>query len=169
MGFTNAIPCSDEEFVSDGLFFPHFFQAIGNSGISVEITAVCEAVHTYIHNYMFAGLILGLRPANERRRYLVTTSLIGWVQSLESALCLPRFTVRLGYLTHCVRSLSSPLYYTSTFMFCYNINSTGVFHGGVIIFFQLFCPLMWGIHRRLVVSPTKGQRCAALVFVVILN
>ena len=25
------------------------------------------------------GLILGLRPANERRRYLVTTSLIGWM------------------------------------------------------------------------------------------
>ena len=27
-----------------------------------------------------AGLILGLRPANERRRYFVKTSLIGWVQ-----------------------------------------------------------------------------------------
>ena len=26
-------------------------------------------------------LILGLRPANERRRYFVTTSLIGWVQT----------------------------------------------------------------------------------------
>ena len=28
-----------------------------------------------------AGLILGLRPANERRRYYVTQSLIGWVQT----------------------------------------------------------------------------------------
>ena len=28
-----------------------------------------------------AGLILGLRPANERRRYKVTPSLIGWVQT----------------------------------------------------------------------------------------
>ena len=28
-----------------------------------------------------AGLILGLRPANERRRYKVTPSLIGWAQS----------------------------------------------------------------------------------------
>ena len=28
-----------------------------------------------------AGLILGLRPANERRRYFVTTSLIGWAQA----------------------------------------------------------------------------------------
>ena len=28
-----------------------------------------------------AGLILGLRPANERRRYFVTTSLIGGAQA----------------------------------------------------------------------------------------
>ena len=27
------------------------------------------------------GLILGLRPANERRRYFLTTSLIGWAQT----------------------------------------------------------------------------------------
>ena len=27
------------------------------------------------------GLILGLRPANERRRYFVTTSLIGWAEA----------------------------------------------------------------------------------------
>ena len=27
------------------------------------------------------GLILGLRPANERQGYSVTTSLIGWVQA----------------------------------------------------------------------------------------
>ena len=30
---------------------------------------------------MATGLILGLRPANERRRYKVTPSVIGWVQS----------------------------------------------------------------------------------------
>ena len=36
-----------------------------------------------------SGLILGLRPANERRRYKVTPSLIvGLGASLESALCL---------------------------------------------------------------------------------
>ena len=29
---------------------------------------------------------LGLHPANKRPRYLVTTSLIGWAQALESAL-----------------------------------------------------------------------------------
>ena len=28
-----------------------------------------------------SGLIPGLRPANERRRYFVTTSLIGWAQT----------------------------------------------------------------------------------------
>ena len=30
-----------------------------------------------------SGLILGLRPAKERRRYFVTTSLIGWAQTLN--------------------------------------------------------------------------------------
>ena len=30
---------------------------------------------------LFPGLILGLRPANERRRYKVTPSLIGWAQT----------------------------------------------------------------------------------------
>ena len=29
----------------------------------------------------YSGLILSLRPANERRRYFVTTSLIGWEQA----------------------------------------------------------------------------------------
>ena len=29
----------------------------------------------------FSGLILGLRPANEKRRYKVTPSLIGWAQT----------------------------------------------------------------------------------------
>ena len=33
------------------------------------------------HDSATSGLILGFRPANERRRYLVTTSLIGWVQA----------------------------------------------------------------------------------------
>ena len=33
------------------------------------------------NNSRVTGLILGLHPANERRRYFVTTSLIGWVQA----------------------------------------------------------------------------------------
>ena len=28
-----------------------------------------------------SGLILGLRPANDRRSYIVTMSLIGWAQT----------------------------------------------------------------------------------------
>ena len=31
--------------------------------------------------YMYSGLILGLHPANERRCYCVTTSLIGWAHT----------------------------------------------------------------------------------------
>ena len=31
-------------------------------------------------------MIPGLRPANERQRYFVTTYLIGWVQGPESAM-----------------------------------------------------------------------------------
>ena len=35
---------------------------------------------SWIH-YHVSVLILGLRPANERRRYKVTASLIGWAQT----------------------------------------------------------------------------------------
>ena len=35
------------------------------------------------------GLILGLQPANERRRYFVTTSLIGWMQDEDSIMTTP--------------------------------------------------------------------------------
>ena len=31
--------------------------------------------------HVISGLILGLRPANERRRYKVTSSLIGWAKT----------------------------------------------------------------------------------------
>ena len=44
--------------------------------VSVIINHVAKST-TRIH----PGLILGLRPANERRRYFVTTSLIGWAQT----------------------------------------------------------------------------------------
>ena len=37
--------------------------------------------YLYFHYISYTGLILGLRPANERRRYFVTTSLIGWAQT----------------------------------------------------------------------------------------
>ena len=34
-----------------------------------------------IMGILYTKLILGLRPPNERRRYFVTTSLIGWMQA----------------------------------------------------------------------------------------
>ena len=56
---------------------------------------VCKIVQIYNHAtmnllekmwyifilYNFSGPILGLRPANERRRYKVTPSLIDWAQT----------------------------------------------------------------------------------------
>ena len=42
------------------------------------ITHTHDLVMLYAILSWVSGLILGLRPANERRRYLVTTSLIGW-------------------------------------------------------------------------------------------
>ena len=41
----------------------------------------CVGIVFKIHWAVYTGLILGLRPANERRRYFVTTSLISWVQA----------------------------------------------------------------------------------------
>ena len=38
-------------------------------------------INSYCLSKTSTGLILGLRPANERRRYFVTTSLIGWAQA----------------------------------------------------------------------------------------
>ena len=40
-----------------------------------------EAKHVTIMPVDDSGLIVGVRPANERRRYFVTTSIIGWAQA----------------------------------------------------------------------------------------
>ena len=40
-----------------------------------------ESLMTQFTDAYNSGLILGLRPANERRRYSVTPSLIGWAQT----------------------------------------------------------------------------------------
>ena len=44
---------------------------------------LCGFLHipANVRIFFFSGMILGLRPANERRRYFVTTSLIGWEQN----------------------------------------------------------------------------------------
>ena len=41
------------------------------------------------HDYAMPRLILGLHPANERRRYFVTTSLIGWAQAYNQPCMRP--------------------------------------------------------------------------------
>ena len=54
------------------------------SSISLyTISLIIPDIMTFldIEIYTLAGLILCLRPANERRRYFVTTSLIGWAQA----------------------------------------------------------------------------------------
>ena len=45
-------------------------RAQGTKGVSQQKAGVLPS-----------GLILGLRPANDRRRYSVTTSFIGWAQA----------------------------------------------------------------------------------------
>ena len=43
--------------------------------VVIHIVSLLKAISPTL-----AGLILGLGPANERRRYFVTTSLTGWAQ-----------------------------------------------------------------------------------------
>ena len=47
------------------------FRSNFNNGTDVNVYNKTESL----------GLILGLRPANERRHYKVTSSLIGWAQT----------------------------------------------------------------------------------------
>ena len=46
-----------------------------------ETALLCNAVPHWLGASLESALILGLRPANEGRRYFVTTSLIGWAQA----------------------------------------------------------------------------------------
>ena len=49
--------------------------------MEVTLTAKNQAWNLRDDIKQFTGWFLGLRPANERRRYFATTSLIGWVQT----------------------------------------------------------------------------------------
>ena len=56
--------------------------ASGGKYINCLWSPLVEAVACDIFSFKVStGLILGLHPANERWRYFVTTSLIGWVQA----------------------------------------------------------------------------------------
>ena len=42
---------------------------------------LCATITVYSMNILMAGIILCMCPANERRRYIVTSSLIGWAHT----------------------------------------------------------------------------------------
>ena len=50
-------------------------------GQSTRLGVVLTSYMNPTLEYVISGLILGFHPANERRRYSVTTSLIGWAQA----------------------------------------------------------------------------------------
>ena len=52
-----------------------------NAAIQIHILLCWDTPGIYQSAYATTRLILGLRLANERRRYFVTTSLIGWAQA----------------------------------------------------------------------------------------
>ena len=81
-----------------------------------QITVMVGSRSRQLRLYM-AELILGFPPANERRRYFVTTSLIGWVQA-DSRLAPSKWETALlrNDVSHWLgSSLESALYGTKTF------------------------------------------------------
>ena len=102
----NKGPCINGHSIQRSLHIPASLLAIGHNSfkwklrsyeinIAIGLTKIYEcivslkeinstAVHCWVdwcHTAKSTGLILGLRPANKRRRYFVTTSLIGWSQA----------------------------------------------------------------------------------------
>ena len=69
-------------------YLSRFYLDIGvrwvNSIMIIRCTTIysfASRIYIYIYIYIYTELILGLRPANERRRYKVEPSLIGWAQT----------------------------------------------------------------------------------------
>ena len=52
-----------------------------NDGLLIMLIEDNRDTANRVSQKSFSGLIPGLRLANERRRYFVTTSLIGWAQT----------------------------------------------------------------------------------------
>ena len=65
-------------YISDHRDFLHIQKVVRQKLQQVHSQKTCEPI---------SGLILSLRPANERWRYFVKTSLIGWVQAWNQ-LCI---------------------------------------------------------------------------------
>ena len=106
----SVFPLADREVVTISVTVAHFFKWRGSHvwlvpsqhvmirgetyQLSLKALVVESDVATVLENVIngfilpitssetpTSGLILGLRPANERRWYFVTTSLIGWAQA----------------------------------------------------------------------------------------
>ena len=59
----------------------HSYIPIPNKTDAMELESPLHHPTQHRPAVQYSGLILGLRLANERRRYFVTTSLIGWAQT----------------------------------------------------------------------------------------
>ena len=101
-----------------------------------------------------SGLILGLHPANERQRYKVTMSLIGWVQAKNQP---------------CWLSMVHKIHITYTYNMLTSVGIIWIHHNDVIKWkhFPRYWPFVRGIHQSPVNSPHKGQWRRALMFSLI--
>ena len=70
----------------DDIIYPSYFSLMNSltncasQSTHIEIWGVLQSLKPDQIN-TYSGLIIGLRPANERRRCFVKTSLIGWAQT----------------------------------------------------------------------------------------
>ena len=108
-------------------------------------------IYIYWSSLQHSGLILGLHPANERRRYFVTTSLIGW--------CKPRIIPEHLYLSVHVTWLvgSSWLLATQLCDFLHILHSFGyITPTSVLLMANVAVATkgIWQIHSR---SPLQSQ------------
>ena len=92
-----------------------------------------KSQHWHSCNHTCPGLILGLHPTNERRRYIVTTSLIGWAQAL-----LPIHHVYVSWDILCIITYSS-----TTSVSC---------HQGVVPWQIQGCPIKYANHQETLVK-----------------
>ena len=120
------------------------------------------------YGIVLSGLILGLHPSNERRRYKVTLSLIGCAQTYnQPSLC--RYYSYI-YLSSQYQSnpdstdveIHSKSIYMYIYTICYQIykgNVNYISHDDVVQWkhFPHYWPFKRGIHRSPVNSPHKSQ------------
>ena len=69
-------PLSQDVTLYEQVFFDLETTGLGKSRVQNQSLS-----YHGMQRHTWSGLILGLRPANERRRYFVTASLIGWAQT----------------------------------------------------------------------------------------